>query len=193
MDAAIVSKLCDTTGPRRPCIDIGVMNLAFCTYVGAVEDVRGRALSGQSDRTKRNNAALALRWLREGLRPGPLAPVCSLRWCAHVLDVDPKWLVWNGVARIPLSGLKHWRQWRADFGKNRLAPKPVTLRPCAHCGREMRLKTFHCDRKYCSAGCMVAHRRLGKARVDPFHSYQCFCSRVGVQPLTRSQWGVLCG
>jgi hypothetical protein len=190
--ATLAQKLLFTTNPRPVRIDAGLLSLAWCTYVGAVEDARGRVLNGQSESTKRTKAALALAWLRDGLRPGPLEPF-TCRWVAHILDVDARWLVLNGVARIPLSGLKHWRQWRADFGKNRLASKPVTLRPCAYCGREMRLKTFQGDRKYCSAGCMVAHRRLGRARVDPFNSYQCFCSRVGVQPLTRNQWGVLCG
>jgi len=168
------------------------MQLAFYTYAGAVEDARGRALNGQPERTKRNNAALALRWLRAGLRPGPLQPF-SVRWCAHILSVDPKWLVQTGVQRLPLSGLTYWRQWKAEFGKNRQTKKPVTLRTCAHCGREMQLKSCQKARQFCTPRCTIAHRMSRKPKVDTYKSYQRFCRAVGCIPLTQTQWSILCG
>ena len=190
--------------PNRPVrVDHGLRLLAWTCYCGAVEDCMGRHISScNAEKTRRLNAAQALQWLREGLRPGPLEPF-TCRWCAHLLDMSPKQLVLGGVARIKNSGLRdNWRKWRAERGDNRIKRLPVLSKECAHCHCTFTTKQEW--RVFCSTACCNASRRQQQEQREGttasvirmgapgYRGFADYCTLIGtLPPWTETQWRVM--
>lgn len=155
---------------------------------------------------RRTNAAEALRWLRSAGR-GDLSPFTP-DWCAHILDMDARKLVRNGVARLGFRGLKDWRLWRAGRQQGRIKVRPLRHVTCAFCGTVFETRT---GQQFCNQECAgkgQSARYLGKSRTaqppqeegtagsvgkDRYALYCLFCDRVGVSPASECWWRVLTG
>jgi hypothetical protein len=207
MDATFVGRLCDTPGPQRPRIALGLKQLAFATLCNAFEDAQGRTTAiylrkGRQNR-RRDNAAKAVQWLR-GYRTQDLTPF-SIGWCAHVLDVPARTLALDGVHHVRNSGLMHWKTWRTERNFNRIKQSPLSPKVCVHCGDEFLVKDWQQDRRYCSAPCSTAAHRATRQRLSaprtpdvcgvasPYQTYTHYAQSVGVAPWTETQWRVMMG
>lgn len=138
-------------------IEVGLKQLSFVTLCNALEDAIGRTpLAARA--TRRTQAAQAIRWLRDRESVGPF----TLNWCSEILNVSAKHLANEGVDRIPNSGLKHWRLWRATRDVNRITFHPVLKITCPVCGAVIKARQ---PKTYCSRQCQVigmAERRVGR-------------------------------
>jgi hypothetical protein len=147
--------------PDTVSIGLGLRQLAYTCATSALLDAQGRGVYPGKD-GRRQNAARALQWLRDQQSTEPF----SVRWCGDLLGVDPVRLALDGVARVPMSGLRHWRHWRANRALNRVALLPVMLKQCALCGSAF--TTTHVSQRCCGSQCATAltiRRRYGP-RVD---------------------------
>jgi hypothetical protein len=169
----------------------------------AFEDAMGRTVGARSNpdsehKRRRENAAKALVWLRSAGR-GDLA-FGTPDHCAHVLNLDARWLVWNGVARLSGSGLKNWRKWKAERNECRVKPLPVQSKECRYC--HCTFTTKHERRQFCSTRCCNASRRQQpeQQQAQPIHmgargyrGFVDYCALLGLQPAEESWWRLLAG
>jgi hypothetical protein len=191
---------------------IGGQQFALSLVSHAFQDACGRWTGTASRETSRRHAAHAIRWLRMAGRLNPLLTgvpippalreeyVGSLDWAADLLSTDAACLAHEGVHCVPGSGLKNWRTWREQRG-NRTRPQAWReVRRCAFCNAQF----WPNHRRQTCCGTRCAQRRQAilrrpkpertpTPRPDAYASYVAFAANMGVVPLNRQQWGVLCG
>jgi hypothetical protein len=197
--APIQQQLTVTYRPDWVNIDHGLRLLAFITISGALEDGQGRQANG-STRDRRLNSANAIRWLRD-YKQQELVPF-SLVWCCHVLDLNPRTVARNGVARVTGGGLDRWREWRRDRAQNRIVPHPLCVIRCAYCGKVV--QTRQPGRRFCNQTCSGAAQR-GKGggpralvpvttelsegwNAGDYRGYRSYCNSLGLTPATEGFW-----
>jgi hypothetical protein len=221
MDATTVARtLLFTTNPRPVRVSLGLQHLALSMVRNAFEDAMGRSVSvyvktgDDRQKERRLNSACAIKWLRQAGRlnvRGKVIPddlrqeyTLSIDWCSEVLNVDAKYLAWNGIHCIPGSGLKHWHTWRAERDVNRVKELPLLRKTCLQCKRIFSTKNIR--RKFCSNACANASRRPAPRSPDVwtpqehvhvgapgYRGYEDYCAIVGVQPATPMWWRILAG
>ena len=149
--------------PETITVSLGMKQLAYAHCANAFTDAQGRGLA------RRQNACDAILWLRDMSTDEPF----SLRWCALLLGMDAHLLAYDGFARIPRSGLRHWREWQSTRNRNRIERLPRITKTCPQCGSTFTTKH---DKTYCSQSC--AHQ--AQVRPNPLvYSHTCaYCNQT---------------